>query len=255
MILPRLPDLDREIAGYAAELVALVDEVSPASAERTDAADGGLMPRVLAVFNPRRLARLFLTRLRRRARAGEAAAREAFRRQAKAYVSVRPRLGDAAVATVLRRAWPTEEPEPVLAGRREWITTNVRLIRSIGTRLHAELAEVLAEATEKGSRQEVIEKRIAERFDVARSRARLIARDQVTKYLAQVNEAQQRRAGVERYVWRHSRSRRNPRRLHLGRDGKVFNWAGPPSDGHPGAAPNCRCTAEPVLTGILTAEA
>lgn len=249
--LPSLPALDREIAGYTAEIVAIVDEVSRVSARHDAPADGGLLRRVTQIFNGRRIARLFAASLRRRALAGEGAAREALRRQLDAYVRVRPRLAATAVATVLRRVWPDQAPQLVVADRDAWITTNVRLITSIGRRLHGELKQVISDATDKGSRAEVVAKRIAERFDVARSRAKLIARDQITKYAAQVNEAQQRRAGVDRYTWRHSRSRRNARATHVHRDGRVFRWDRPPADGHPGQAIQCRCTAEPVLEDLL----
>lgn len=35
------------------------------------------------------------------------------------------------------------------------------------------------------------------------------------------------------------------RHSHAGRDGRIFAWTEPPEGGHPGAAPNCRCQAEP----------
>lgn len=67
-------------------------------------------------------------------------------------------------------------------------------------------------------------------------------------------------AGVTRYVWLTMRDTRvvgNPVGLypvgtaehgdHWDRDGKVFSWAEPPHDGHPGEAYGCRCQAIPLM--------
>lgn len=251
--LPRPAARDAEVADYERLLLALLRDAQGAAEARVDAADGGLLARILRLFNARAVERRLVLALRRKAIAGEAAARDAFRRQVAAYVSVRPRLGPELVATVLERAWPRATPRSVEKTRDEWITGNVRLVSSIGRRLHDELREEVEAATKRGARHEVLAKAIAERFEVARSRAKTIARDQVAKYQAQVNEAQQRRAGVDRYVWRHSTSRRNPRPEHVARDGKMFRWSEPPADGHPGHAVNCRCIAEPHLDDLLSA--
>lgn len=253
MSAPRPPARDVEVADYERLIAQLLDEARGAAEARVDAADGGLLARILRLFNARAVQRRLALALRRKAIAGEAGARAAFRRQVDAYVRVRPRLGPELVATVLERAWPRETPRSVEKTRDDWIEGNVALVSSIGRRLHGELREVIEASTTTGSRHEVLAKAIAERFDVARSRARTIARDQIAKYQAEVNEAQQRRAGVDRYVWRHSTSRRNPRPEHVARDGKVFRWSDPPADGHPGHAVNCRCTAEPDLGALLSA--
>lgn len=44
-----------------------------------------------------------------------------------------------------------------------------------------------------------------------------------------------------------SRTRRDGRvrPSHAANDGKIFAWEAPPETGHPGAAPGCRCVAEP----------
>lgn len=45
------------------------------------------------------------------------------------------------------------------------------------------------------------------------------------------------------YIWRTRRDGR-VRSSHAENDGKVFAWDNPPSTGHPGEAPGCRCYAE-----------
>ncbi len=47
------------------------------------------------------------------------------------------------------------------------------------------------------------------------------------------------------YIWR-TRGDSKVRSEHAARDGQVFSWDDPPEGGHPGEAPNCRCTAEVV---------
>jgi SPP1 gp7 family putative phage head morphogenesis protein len=37
------------------------------------------------------------------------------------------------------------------------------------------------------------------------------------------------------------------RPLHADRQGLIFRWDKPPSDGHPGMAIRCRCVADPVI--------
>ena len=66
--------------------------------------------------------------------------------------------------------------------------------------------------------------------------------------------------GIDGYVWVTRRDGRvvgNPSGIypvgnrehgdHWRRHGKVFRWAEPPHDGHPGQAPNCRCVAAPLI--------
>jgi hypothetical protein len=47
------------------------------------------------------------------------------------------------------------------------------------------------------------------------------------------------------YIWR-TQGDSKVRSSHAERDGKTFSWDEPPEGGHPGEAPNCRCTAEDV---------
>lgn len=46
------------------------------------------------------------------------------------------------------------------------------------------------------------------------------------------------------YTWRTAGDDR-VRHAHAALEGQVFAWTNAPSEGHPGAAPNCRCSAEP----------
>ncbi len=114
----------------------------------------------------------------------------------------------------------------------------------------------------EGWRWEDIAKNIEDRFDVSRSRARFIARDQTGKLNGQLTQRRQTQASVTHYFWQDSRDERvrgNPGGLypkaipsHWDRNGRRFAWDEPPAGGHPGQDYNCRCTAQPDLTGMLS---
>jgi SPP1 gp7 family putative phage head morphogenesis protein len=82
-----------------------------------------------------------------------------------------------------------------------------------------------------------------------RGRALVIARDQLGKLAAQIAEAQTRTLGFTEYQWDDMPAlARAQRDQHVVRRGKVFEWANPPPDGHPGHAINCRCRAVTVVS-------
>jgi SPP1 gp7 family putative phage head morphogenesis protein len=120
---------------------------------------------------------------------------------------------------------------------------NVELIQSIGTRALDEVSDILAKGSRIGSRVETIAKEIERRLDVAESRARLIARDQVNKLHGELTQFRQTSLGAKSYVWRTSLDSR-VRDDHAEREGDDFDWSDPPEDGHPGQPVQCRCSAQ-----------
>lgn len=91
-----------------------------------------------------------------------------------------------------------------------------------------------------------LRKQIQERLQISTRRANNIARDQVATLTSELNHIRQEQAGVLSYEWSSSGDGR-VRDLHDEYDGKVYTWARPPRDGHPGAAINCRCVAIGIL--------
>lgn len=134
---------------------------------------------------------------------------------------------------------------------------NVALIKSVPDRFFDQVQHIVLNGFRQGSLAEDISKDIQGRLGVARANADRIARDQVGKLSGQLNGLRQQNLGIEQYTWRTSldeRVRGNPGGKypdaypsHWAREGKVFSWDNPPSDGHPGEPINCRCTAEPVI--------
>jgi SPP1 gp7 family putative phage head morphogenesis protein len=142
----------------------------------------------------------------------------------------------------------------------EFTHENVALVSSIPERLHGELESIVTHAVSGGrlsggrSGAETLRADIEERFGVAESRARLIARDQVGKFYAALNHARQKELGVERFVWRTVGDAR-VRDEHEELDGEVFSYDDPPvvegEEALPGEQIQCRCWAEPILDDLL----
>lgn len=137
--------------------------------------------------------------------------------------------------------------EPWLAPAIEEFTReNVALIKSIPDDLLSSLETMVSRDLADGVRFEELAVNIEEKFDVAKRRAELIARDQMQKFQGDLNRVRQQDLGVTKYVW-NTLGDESVRPEHVARDGKIFSWSDAPEDGHPGEAINCRCWAEPIL--------
>lgn len=139
--------------------------------------------------------------------------------------------------------------EPWLAGAaRDFTRENVALIKSIPARFFDELERTLTKQVADGVRWETMVGTIEERYEVSRSRSKLIARDQVGKYYGDLNRVRQRDLGIDRFVWRTMRDNR-VREEHEDLDGRSFSWSQAPFGG-PGEPVLCRCYADPDLSSV-----
>lgn len=127
---------------------------------------------------------------------------------------------------------------------------NVSLIRTIPQRYFDQVRSTIVEDVSDGRRWEDISDDLEERFDVAESTAKLIARDQVGKFYGALNEERQTELGIESFIWRTMNDNR-VREEHEDLAGDTFAWDDPPAEGIPGEPINCRCYAEPDLSAIL----
>jgi SPP1 gp7 family putative phage head morphogenesis protein len=129
---------------------------------------------------------------------------------------------------------------------------NVSLIKSLAGQQLNQIESLLEAADSEAVRVEVLRGRIQSSFGVTKSKADLLARDQVLKLNGQLTQTRQQNAGITQYIWRTSGDER-VRESHSALDGTVQAWASPPviSDdgrtGHPGDDYQCRCTADPIL--------
>jgi SPP1 gp7 family putative phage head morphogenesis protein len=131
------------------------------------------------------------------------------------------------------------------------VETNIGLIKSIPKQYHSKLRGIINGGIERGDDAFSIRNQIRKLGQVTDRRARFIARDQTAKLNAAITEARQTRIGVTHYFWRTSMDER-VRLSHLDKEGVRFAWDSPPADtGHPGQDFNCRCSAEPDLSGVL----
>ena len=133
---------------------------------------------------------------------------------------------------------------------------NASLIKDMTDNAMARVQKDVMLGFSQGVRAEEIAENISKYIDpldgTVRSRARLIARDQVNKLNGQLTELRQSELGITRYVWRTVGDER-VRDSHAKNDGKIFSWSDPPSEtGNPGEDVQCRCYAEPVISDLLS---
>lgn len=135
----------------------------------------------------------------------------------------------------------------------EWALTNARLITVMADEVVSDLAGRLRNEWARGARWEDIALLVQDRLSVGRSRAELIARDQVLKLNSDMTQERHRAIGVTRYKWSSSRDER-VRAAHKHLEGTTQTWANPPivdprtgRRDHPGRDFQCRCVAIPIF--------
>lgn len=140
---------------------------------------------------------------------------------------------------------------------------NVNLIRSLGQNTFHDIQQMALQGIRNGLRHEVIRDEIINKFGATKNRAKLIARDQVSKLNGQLTKIRQQNLGITEYLWRgvnDERQRQNHRKMNnrkcdwndptvvLSSSGK---WINRSSIGgvalHPGQDYQCRCWAEAVF--------
>lgn len=144
------------------------------------------------------------------------------------------------------------------------LNEQVGLIRSIPLEAGLRAQKIAFEAVLHGVRaapdEDTIrqfEEQMGMTTEVATSRALLIARTEVARSNAVINEARAKAVGSNQYRWHNSGDDavRHSHKFYKGKrlQGMIFSWDSPPTledgmTGHPGTFPNCRCFAEPVFS-------
>ena len=124
---------------------------------------------------------------------------------------------------------------------------NVDLIKSIPEQFLKRVKQAVFDTVTRGERQETLVPKLREISVLTENRAKLIARDQVSKMNAALNEARQVSLGIDGYIWSTANDER-VREDHAAHEGKFFRWDEPPDDtGHPGEDIQCRCVAIPYF--------
>ena len=125
---------------------------------------------------------------------------------------------------------------------------SANLVKGITDEFAKRLSQDVIRAATQGQRSVDLAKELTKNYEWGRKRAKLIARDQVAEFNAQLNKVRQTQVGVEKYQWSTSLDER-VRPTHQVLEGQTFRWdePGPDEGNHPGEAINCRCVARAVI--------
>lgn len=126
------------------------------------------------------------------------------------------------------------------------IERSTALISGTADSVRQRAVTAIIQAGQEGTRTKDLASELSEIGGWSRKRSKLIARDQIATFNGTLNQVRQVQAGFDKYIWRTSLDER-VRPLHAQREGKIFSWDDPPSDGAPGQAINCRCVAQAYL--------
>jgi SPP1 gp7 family putative phage head morphogenesis protein len=131
----------------------------------------------------------------------------------------------------------------------------VVLIQSLPLEAAERVHKLTLEGQLQSKRPEEVAKEILRTGEVSASRARLIARTEVSRTASNFTRARAEFAGSEGYIWRTSGDA-DVRSTHRAMNGKYVRWDTPPKTDpsldpyHAGCGPNCRCYPEPVLPDL-----
>lgn len=121
-----------------------------------------------------------------------------------------------------------------------------------------ELRQIVSDNARTGYRFDSLIDRLQNRFNVTRSKAAFLARQETSLFVSKAREARFGDVGITSYVWQ-TAGDAEVRPDHKKLDGMTFEYARPPvvdaatgSRGNPGEDFNCRCVSAPVLPGVLT---
>jgi len=123
--------------------------------------------------------------------------------------------------------------DPVKGIIPNWVKENVDLIKTVPERYFDRLRGDVEAAFSSGMRVETLASAFEDDYGTSKNDAARIARDQVGKLNATVNQARQEALGATKYVWRTMNDQR-VRDEHSLREGEEFSWDDPPEGGHPG---------------------
>lgn len=132
----------------------------------------------------------------------------------------------------------------------EAIHANVSLIKSIPQAYFDKIEKAVLSSIQSGTLNRDLAKQLESIESTTKSRANLIATDQLGKINSRISQIRQQKLGITHYTWSTSRDER-VRHSHRLRDGQIFAWDNPPDDGHAGQAIRCRCVAIPYTEHLM----
>lgn len=126
---------------------------------------------------------------------------------------------------------------------------NAQLIKGLADDVTKRVSLTVMNAVINGTPAKDLRKELIRQFGLSDRRAKLIARNEIASFNADMNRIRHVQAGVTTYTWRTSADER-VRPLHRQLDGKVYKYGEPTGaeDGLPPGKPiNCRCIAQGVV--------
>lgn len=157
------------------------------------------------------------------------------------------------MSRVLHREVTTTPLGEIVRGR---LATQVMLIKSLPLEAAKRVQALTIKQRVSGGRSGSIRDEIMRSGDVTRSRATLIARTETGRTATEFVRARAMAVGSQGYVWRTANDK-DVRKMHRQLNGTFHKWDEPPiaeENGArhlPGAYPNCRCFAEPVVPDFV----
>lgn len=136
----------------------------------------------------------------------------------------------------------------------ELLENNIKLIKAEPNKYlrsyDYQLQKLISEKIEQGRTLKDLSEAIQRATGIEKSRADLIAADQVGNVFAETTKAQFKGIGLKKFIWETSRDNR-VRPTHAEREGKIYEWDNPPNGEIPGSPIRCRCSAGIVKDEIL----
>jgi SPP1 gp7 family putative phage head morphogenesis protein len=119
-----------------------------------------------------------------------------------------------------------------------------------------ELRQMVADNAKVGYRFDKLVDRIQSRYDVSRTKAKFLARQETGLLVSKHRQVRFEDVGITRYIWRTS-GLPNVRDDHKSLNGREFLYSQPPvvdkatgRRANPGQDFNCRCVDEPILPAV-----
>jgi SPP1 gp7 family putative phage head morphogenesis protein len=143
---------------------------------------------------------------------------------------------------------------------RNFVAQQITLVKGLTEKTLADTHSVVLEGIRQGLRAEEIAKQLREQVGLSKTRATIIANDQVGKLHGELTRLRQTSLGIKRYRWATSRDEL-VRPGHRALEGTTQSWDEPPvvnartgKRAHPGMDTHfypCRCSAIPIIDDLL----
>jgi SPP1 gp7 family putative phage head morphogenesis protein len=164
-----------------------------------------------------------------------------------------------------------ENNQNIIDEMKLWAMENARLIKTIPERMLDKVAEIVYGSVRSGESSRSLAIKLREAFDISKNRAKIIARDQISKLNGNITRARNLSLGITEYQWLTSRDER-VRHSHDVLESKICSWNNAEvyknninddswkkrlsikaTDTHPSQDIMCRCTSIAIIPMELAA--